>query len=478
MEDKKIYKYIYPSDEVYEQLISVKDALIAAGAEFDGRNFFCPNGHRKKQKISIYNDSSNGSQYCKCHNCNEVKGAAISIASWYKGSYKEGKKWLTEIFNIQKVLNPDYISPRGETITEEELRVAQEAFKKLQEKNKVETKYVQKAKEIDYMVFDENIKYNYIKDLNPYLPSGKHWATFTNAQKLRSIYTWFYNKTFDLGTNAPKYSYYKKRGIDTNNKWLKRISYLAVEDFETVLKESMEIFPMDSLELVGLVKQDEETQEYRLSFNYVKKGGILIVPSFDLYSNTVTGFMLRPTQPEQWMKDRHMKEIQLSNTSIIFPLPFGLTYTSIKNHQTFYVTEGHPDGVALPGNVDGEDDRAFFSLPGVNGLNESHLGLLKGKKVVICFDQDSAGLKSAYGYSTIEVNGKKELFINKIDDERKNNYIESLKNQNISFAEVNYEGMCQKLERAGIEYEIKQWDTKLGSDVNDVRINGNLKQIF
>ena len=63
------------------------------------------------------------------------------------------------------------------------------------------------------------------------MPQNDIWGTFDNVQKLRVIYTWFYNKSFELGSNAPKYTYYKKRGLDTNNKWLKRISYLAVEDF-------------------------------------------------------------------------------------------------------------------------------------------------------------------------------------------------------------------------------------------------------
>ncbi len=470
--DKSKYKYIYPEPEVYNQIIEIEQVLLAVGAEINGNNLYCPNGHSKRQKIYIYKDN-----ICKCHNCQEVKGSVVDVAKWYKGgNFRDAMIWLTETFNVQKVLNPDYINVNGETLSEEEIRTAQESIKKLQIINKIEVD--NKPKEIQYMNFDESIKYRYIKDLNDFMPQNDIWGTFDNVQKLRVIYTWFYNKSFELGSNAPKYTYYKKRGIDTNNKWLKRISYLAVEDFKTVLDDALKLFPVDMLELVGLIKMDESTNEYKLSFSYVKKGGILMVPSFDLYSNTVTGFMLRPTQPEQWMIDRHMKEIQLSNTSIIFPLPFGLTYSSIKNHDTFYVTEGHPDGVALPGNVEGQEDRAFFSMPGVNGLNESHLGLLKGKKVVICFDQDSAGKKAAYGYTVIENDGKKDIFINRLDYNAKKMKTESLLLQNKNFTETNYEGLIGKLEKANIESEVKVWDTNLGSDINDVRINGNLNKIF
>lgn len=471
MEERKIYKYIYPENDMFNE-IDIKLVLSAIGCENNGAVFYCPNGHsNSRQKITI-RESSNR---CKCYNCNEVAGTPLDIAKWHKnGSFVEGKKWLAETFGIQKVLNPEYVSPYGETVTEEELKKAREKIAALKKAHNIPE---QKEFKVKYFEFDENKKYNFIKDLSPFLPDGNEWKNFDNIQKLRVAYTWFYNKSFELGSNAPKYSYYKKRAINSENKWLKRIGYLAVEDFDTVLKQALEVFPKEVLELVGLIKIDE-SGKLRLSFDYVKKGGLLMVPSFDLYSNTVTGFMLRPTQPEQWMIDKHMKEIQLSNTSLIYPLPFGLTYSSLKNHEVFYGTEGHPDAVALPGNVEGEEDRAFFSLPGVNGLHEPHLGLFKGKKIVLCYDQDKAGKKAAYGYYTIEVDGVKEIFIKEIDEDAKQNRIHTLNTENKKFSEIFYDGMKQKLQRAGLEYEIKEWDTKLGSDINDTRINGNINKLF
>ena len=476
--DNTKYKYIYPDKNVYDESIDIEQVLIAIGCDTDNHsNFCCPNGHSGKHKLTIHTRTSKKTNTCHCHNCGEFNGGPFKIAKWHKnGNGFEAKKWLSETFGIEKVLNPEYISPYGETLSSEQLKKAQEEIRKIQIANKVEKPKIEF--EVKYFEFDLNIKYNFIKDMNPFLPSGNYWTSFNDEQKLRSVYTWFYNKSFELGSNSPKYNYYRKRAIDTENNWLKRIGYLAVEDFDTVLKDALNIFPLETLELVGLVKIDEKTSEPKLSFNYVRKGGLLLVPSFDLYSNTVTGFMLRPTQPEQWMKDRHMKEIQLSNTSIIYPLPFGLTYSSIKNHNEFYVTEGHPDALALPGNVEGQEDRAFFSLPGVNGLCESHLGLLRGKRVILCFDQDEAGKKSAFGYTIIDVDGVKETYICGRDDSRKEQKLIELRNANKKYTEVNYEGVCIKLERASVAYEIKSWDTKLGSDINDVRINGNIKKIF
>ncbi len=472
------YKYIFPHPSVYDDSIDIESVLKAMSCEADNHgNLCCPNGHRSKHKLTIHTRTRKGTNTCHCHNCGEFNGGPYRIAKWYKGgSSFEAKKWLSETFGIEKVLNPDYVSPRGYTLTEEELRLAQEQMKKIQQAKSIETEI--KVKEIEYLIFDESIKYNYIKNIKEFFPNTEDWKSFNAQQRLRVVYTWFYNRSFELGSNKAKYGYYKNRGIDTENKWLKRIGYLAVEDFDTILKEALEIFPTDILVLVGLIKEDDSEIGFKLSFSYVKKGGLLLVPSFDLYSNTVTGFMLRPTHPEQWMKDSHMKEIQLSNTAIIFPLPFGLTYSSIKNHNVFYGTEGHPDAVALPGNVEGEEDRAFFSLPGVNGLDESHLGLLRGKEVIICYDQDAAGKKAAFGYSVIDVAGIKETYILGKDDLAKKMRIENLQKYNKTFVETNYEGIDKKLEKAGVSYKIKEWDIKIGSDVNDVRMYGNLNKIF
>ena len=461
------YKYIFPHTDVFNSSIKIEQVLLLI-CENNGSKFFCPNGHSKKQKLQIYKTPN----LCKCHNCGEVKGAPVDIAKWYKGGFIDGLKWLADNFGIQKVLNPEYVDEKGQTLSSEELKKAQESIRALQETIKHEIK--ETITKIDYLEFDSRKKYKLVDDIKEFLPNTKLWEKLDDAQKLKVVYTWLYRETFTYGSQAAKYMYYKKRGIDTTNKWLKKIGYLAVENFNEIFAKATAQFPMELLELVGFAKKDDNG-EFKLSFNYVKKGGILIVPSFDLYSNMVTGFMLRPTHPEQWMKDRHMKEIQLSNTSLIFPIPFGLTYYSLKKFNEFYVTEGHPDGLALPDNGENEKGRGFFSIPGVNGLSESHLGLLKGKKVIICFDQDRAGQKSAFGYSVVELSGQKFDFINQLEDEIKSNF---MSNPELEFKEVVYQGISSKLEKAEVEYSIKQWDKKIGSDVNDVRIYGNLKKIF
>ena len=470
MSNNSKYKYIYPHVDVFNNSIKIEQVL-ALICENNGSKYFCPNGHSKPQRIQIYKTPN----ICKCHNCNEVKGSPVDVAKWYKGGFIDGLKWLSENFGIQKVLNPDYIAEKGQTLSSEELKKAQESIRALQETIKHEIK--ETITKIDYLEFDVSKKYKVVDAIKEFLPGATLWEKLDDSRKLKVVYTWFYRETFTYGSQTAKYMYYKKRGIDTENRWLKKISYLAVENFEDIYSKATALFPMELLELVGFAKKDDNG-EFKLSFSYVKKGGILIVPSFDLYSNMITGFMLRPTHPEQWMKDRHMKEIQLSNTSLIFPIPFGLTNYSLRKFNDFYVTEGHPDGLALPDNRNDEKGRGFFSIPGVNGLSESHLGLLKGKKVIICFDQDRAGQKSAFGYSVIEYNGQRVDFINKIEEFKKIEKINFLNNSQVEYKEIVYQGISSKLEKAQIEYSIKEWDTKLGSDINDVRIYGNINKLF
>ncbi|OQR41351.1 hypothetical protein AS859_06160 [Aliarcobacter cryaerophilus] len=84
---------------------------------------------------------------------------------------------------------------------------------------------------IDYLQFDRKHEYKVVEDIKEFLPGAKLWEKITDdARKLKVMYTWFYRETFAYGSQTAKYMYYKKRGIDTENKWLKKIGYLAVEN--------------------------------------------------------------------------------------------------------------------------------------------------------------------------------------------------------------------------------------------------------
>ena len=125
--DSSKYKYIFPHVDVFNDSIKI-DQVLALICENNGSRFYCPNGHSKKQKLQIYKTPN----ICKCHNCGEVKGSPVDIAKWFKGSFIDGLKWLSANFGIQKVLNPEYIDEKGQTLSAAELKKAQESIKALQ----------------------------------------------------------------------------------------------------------------------------------------------------------------------------------------------------------------------------------------------------------------------------------------------------------------------------------------------------------
>jgi DNA primase len=138
------------------------------------------------------------------------------------------------------------------------------------------------------------------------------------------------------------------------------------------------------------------------------------------------------------MIEKKIKELQVSCVDIVKPLPFGMGYKMLKDVDScIFATEGHPDALAIPTNVKECNSTYFMAIPGVNGIagNQEVLGLLKGRIVYICFDQDKAGQDGA-------------------------------------------EKFAKMLQAAGAIPIIKLWDQKLGDDINNLRINGNIGKVF
>lgn len=477
------YKYIFPSIDVFNESIDIEDVLIALNCPVDGHNnLCCPNNHKGKHKLAIHSKTRKDTNTCHCHNCGEFNGSPFKVAKFQKDlSTFDTLVWLSETFNVEKVLNPDYIPENGNGMTDQERAKAFHDMKKKQVSKEMNREILNKKIEVDYMEFDSTQEYKLVEDIRPFYPSGNKWEKLTTEQKLKVVYTFVYWFSKDQEQGA-KTMYYKKRAINLKNKWLEKIGYISAKDFDVFLDAVTKKFPLDILEVTGIIKFDVlnnvKQDTYKLSWHYVKKGGIMTIPSFDLYTNMVTGFMLRPTHPEAWMKERGMKEIQLSNTEIIAPLPFGITYHTLKNNDEFRFTEGHPDSLAFNGNISDSDEVAFASIPGVNGLHLEHLGLFKGKKIIICFDQDLAGQKSAYGYYTVDTVEGKEEYIKEVEEKA---YITTIKMNEFKKIEQkyhSYDGIKTLISNAGIKVEIKNWNKALGSDVNDVRINGNISELF
>jgi DNA primase len=410
--------------------------------------FTCPYPHKKPRPVSIYTTEN----ICKCHNCDEFKGGVIATTMYVRGEgFMETCEWLHNAFNIP-FLN-------GEQNKEAKARIIKP--------NK---------SEVEYMLFDETIKYSSITLRDHF----KDYAKMTIAQKLKFIYTYLYRYSI-RGEQKAKFAYYtKERGIPSNNSYIQAIGYLNQKQLKNIVSQMKKLFPEEDLLEVGILKKNDKG-EINFVFHYVNKGGLLFVPSFDLYTNMVTGFMVRPTHPPKWMQREKLKELQLSKRHIVLPLPFGLTYKRLKNSSEFFFTEGHPDLASIPGNTDGNITRAGVASPGTYGFTDEMLGLFRGKKIVLVYDQDFSGQKAEFGYNVLAI-GKdiREEYLTTVAGtktlkERKRELTE----KGVEFKTQFYKGVKQRLVLAGVkDVSVLKWDKTLGGDINDLVINCNIDKVF
>ncbi len=366
---------------------------------------------------------------CKCPSCKGKAFIPIKDGETVPKIYCSDNCGLKKSF-YQYVKDRDALTPEA-TIS---LLESYSTYRPLIDPNIKIEKRVAQDEVIEYMEFDPNKKYKFV-DIQKYLPQ---YNTLSKERRLKIVYTYLYNLAMQTPQKA-KYGYYlKKRGIEPGHKALERIAYLSVKDFNSITMQMTSQFPMADLLEFGVFKYVERKDENMFSLYSIDKGGVMLVPSFDLYTNTVTAFQVRPTHPPKWMIDKKIKELRMSATDIIKPLPFGMGYKMLKDTEAcIFTSEGHPDSLAIPDNPKGCSKSYFMAIPGVNGIssNQEVLGYLKGRVVYICFDQDGAGQEGA-------------------------------------------ERFAKMLQAAGAIPIILLWNPKLGDDINQLRINGNIKKVF
>jgi 5S rRNA maturation endonuclease (ribonuclease M5) len=125
------------------------------------------------------------------------------------------------------------------------------------------------------------------------------------------------------------------------------------------------------------------------------------------------------------------KEPEFSYGRIANPLPYHLTREALLNENiSFRFFDGQKDLHSMPSIINTCD----IAIPGVNGIDEEMLGLFKGRDVEILFDQDKAGQDGAFKLKTL-------------------------------------------LEKAGAIVKLINWDSNLGTDINEVLQNGNILKI-
>lgn len=378
--------------------IEIKDVLDYYGCEsVSGGRFKCPNEHKGKALIQVYSSRN----ICKCHNCLEVQGDPIAVAKWFHdGDFKAACEDLHEAFRIPFIDESD--APVAN-----KPRPAPRTYKK---------------PELVYWRFDNQREFANV-DIKKFLPK---YSTFTDEQKLKLVYTLVYRFSMKRG-QTEKYEYYASRKIEPNH-YLSQIGWLSPDDIKTLCGVLEMYFPLE--DLIRFKLYGDADAKRPLQWKYFTKNGFAVVPSFDLYSDMINGFMLRQTQFDA----TGPKEYQVSCTDISLPLPFALTPAMLRSSAPIFICEGHIDGLSL--------SRPFVAFPGVNGYKEEWLGLFQDKKVFIAFDQDEAARDSIYG-----------------SEDRI--------------------GLRDKLRKAGVKsVEVMEWDESDGGDLNELLKNGNLDGVL
>jgi len=408
--------------------VPIDEVLELFNVEFNGKDFLCPNDHKgSKVKLVMYKDVN----VCKCHNCDEVKGDPVTIATWLcKGDFIEACKILAQhIGEDNAVINTPRTAP------------------------------VKVVRETKYRNFDKVRGFTHI-EVEDFMET---YSSLKEYQKMKLVYSYIYR--YSISTKREKLiNYYQGRGIKSS--YVNKIGFLSQENIIHLVDVLKKKFPIEDLIKFNVIN-DTKHEYFPLHWNQLKN--CLLVPSFDIYTDLVEGFMLRPVDKtsNKWFKG---KEKALSTPSILEPMPFGVGYKVLSSDCDVYITEGHIDALSLP------EDRCFIATPGVNSFKEDQLGLLKGRNIKLVFDQDesNAGMEAAYGFSRVSFLEQTIKVLNTQESELEG-MLKIFKSQGIKYFCKKEEGFKSKLLKARVaSVEVVTWDKNLGNDLNELLVNGNL----
>ena len=426
--------------------IPIQDVIVALGGSYQKDrepgakqyNMHCCNGsfHKeddKKPSLTIWKEKN----ICKCHVCGTA-GDSIEVAKrMHGGDFKKACEWLHETFSISYKNGSDY---------------QPQAVKKF---NKP------KPKKLEYERFNSNLGFSHIEVRE----FTNRYETLNKEQKLKLIYTYIYRFSLTTDRKALE-AYYDSRKV-AKSPHIGKIGFLSENDIKTLSEKLMKIFISEDLIEFGVIN-DAKHKYFPLKWKQIKN--CVVVPAFSIYTDLVEGMMLRPIdKSNKWFQG---KESRLSSPSVLKPMPFGVGYKLLTKDCSIYITEGHIDAFSFPENY------CFIAVPGVQAFEQEQLGILQGRDIKIVFDQDDAGQQAAWGFTTLEFLGQTLTIL---DSQREDveATIRLLKSQNIKISQVHYKGFKEKLLKAGAKsVEVITWDKKLGEDINDLLINGNLSKVF
>jgi len=381
----------------------------------------CPQCKDRKERAFVPEHGKAKSVICNHRtNCGFSGDFIAAYAQEYGLSYGKSLMYLAQELGIDFSANEVHIKGTAP----ERAQIAKPKSRKQAPKNR----------EIEYMHFDINKKVH-IVDYKDFLDK---YPAMDAQRKFKMVVTSVYE--FSMQTEQwGKLKYFEAIGITKKTPLLKdkfkmiekNLGYLFKSDLKHLVAHLLLEFPKEDLLEFGVI--DEKNR-----FKQNVQEGLIVIPNKDLYSNMCSGLKFRKTKLAEWkdkktgemMKDRN-KEPELSHGRIANPLPYHLTRDDLANPMmTFRLFEGQKDLHSMPSKTLCCD----IAIPGVNGISDEMLGLFKGRKVEIFFDQDAAGREAS-------------------------------------------ELLMTRLEKAGAFPENKTWNLNIGSDVNDVLQNGYIKQL-
>lgn len=336
--------------------IPIEDVIEAIGGRKAGERFFhCFNGefhNNLDKRPSLAVDKKKNS--CKCYACG-VSGDNIDIVSAkFRIQFREACAWLHETFDIP------YLEANTPT--------------------KKKNSYLPKAeRKITYWVWGKN------KRKKVSINSYRHKIRFMKkSQKLRWAYTYVYRASL-MDDQSIKEMYFLSRGIKGSHN---KLGYLSYEKARLVLENLEKWF------------SKEELKDFSLAY---LPGNSIVFPSFASETNMVDGMMLRLLGDK-----RPRKEHAISAPKILYPLPFGMVQEKFEANSEIWLTEGAIDGLSLQTAT----GKAFVAIPGAHGWRDELAGLFQGKKVIIAFDNDQAGIAGSYNIleAMKKINIKVEIF--------------------------------------------------------------------
>jgi len=334
-------------DLVAIKAIPIQEVILFLGGEVIKKRFCrCFNSelhNNNDKKPSLVINFKNNT--CKCFACGAGGSNIDIVMQKYNISFREACQFLHDNWNIPYI--------EGD---ENERRNYQ-----------VQAPQPPKEKEITYWVWDDKWEGRKTISLSAYrhkIPNMKE------QQKLRWAYTYVYRASLQ-GEQTPKINYLRSRGIKT--KWEEKVGYISYEKARSILQNLKNWF------------SDEELE--KLNLKYIP-GNCIVFPSFAIETNMTEGLMLRLLGD-----NRPRKEHAVSCPGVEFPLPFGMMQEIFQKSDEIWITEGAIDSLSLRTAF---HKKSFVALPGAQTWRDEMAGLFKGKKVIIAFDNDSAGIAGSH----------------------------------------------------------------------------------